>query len=170
VEASVVGSMILAAVLLKLGGYGLIRLNLKVSQTIKNTILLWAMITSVIVGLVAFRVNDIKMLIAYSSILHMGLVVLLFTIPKKTAVFFGIVLMVSHGFIRRGMFQSFKNLYIQSKSRKMLIKKGVNNIMPLFMCMFFFFCCMKRSVPLSLRFISEINFSFLLRGLKIRLL
>jgi len=165
VEASVVGSMILASVLLKLGGYGLVRLKICKRRIIQKYLIFWAFITLFLVGMIAFRCKDVKMVIAYSSIIHMGLIVLLFVIPKKISIFYGILIMISHGFIRRGLFQKFKKIYQMSKSRKILIKKGVQKVSSIVMFFFFFLVCLKRSVPLRLSFIAEIKFSFIIYGL-----
>jgi len=165
VEAPTVGSMVLAAILLKLGIYGLIRFNVffEISEFLW-ILIRWIRVTLIYSRLVRFRSRDIKIFIAYSSIAHMGVVLLGFWKISMLS-FLGILLIrIGHGFRRSGLFSSVKFFYRSVGSRNLLNTPSAINISPLFVFMLFLLCCSKASVPPFLSLFGEVEiFSNLIR-------
>jgi NADH-ubiquinone oxidoreductase chain 4 len=158
VEAPTVGSMVLAAILLKLGIYGLIRFNVffEVSDFLW-VLVRWIGVTLIYSRLVRFRSKDIKIFIAYSSIAHMGVVLLGFW-KLSMLRFLGVLLIrIGHGFRRSGLFSSVKFFYRSVGSRNLLKTPSAINISPLFVFMLFLLCCSKASVPPFLSLFGEIE-------------
>nr|YP_009654779.1 NADH dehydrogenase subunit 4 [Molipteryx lunata]QCI09334.1 NADH dehydrogenase subunit 4 [Molipteryx lunata] len=157
VEAPVSGSMILAGVLLKLGGYGLYRVLFFMNYFFYNYI--WIIISlfgSLIVGLLCLSQVDIKCMIAYSSVAHMGLVLS----GIMTCCYYGLlgslVLMIGHGLCSSGLFVLANIIYERSHSRSLLINKGFIVYMP-FMSMFWFlFSVNNMASPPSFNLIGEV--------------
>jgi len=171
VEAPTGGSVILAAIMLKIGGYGFLRFSLPITPdagaSLDWLIIAMSLIAVVYIGFVALVQQDMKKLIAYSSIAHMGFVTLgffiIFTIlTKDTATSSGVlgisggmVQMVSHGFISGALFLCVGVLYDRLHSREISAYGGVVNTMPLFGAFMVFFAMANAGLPGTSGFVGE---------------
>jgi NADH-quinone oxidoreductase subunit M len=159
VEAPTGGSVVLAAIMLKLGAYGFLRFNLPITPDASHE-LAWFMITLsliavVYIGLVALVQEDMKKLIAYSSIAHMGFVTLGFFIFNAQGIEGGIVQMVSHGFISGALFLCVGVMYDRLHSRQIGDYGGVANKMPVFAAFMMLFAMANSGLPGTSGFVGE---------------
>jgi NADH-quinone oxidoreductase subunit M len=159
VEAPTGGSAVLAAVMLKLGAYGFLRFSLPIAPDAARE---WAwlmialsLIAVIYVGLVAMVQKDMKKLVAYSSIAHMGFVTLGFFIFNPLGVSGGIVQMVAHGFVSAAMFLSIGVLYDRVHSREIASYGGVINTMPKFAAFALLFAMANCGLPGTAGFVGE---------------
>nr|WP_315257469.1 NADH-quinone oxidoreductase subunit M [uncultured Duganella sp.] len=159
VEAPTGGSAVLAAIMLKLGAYGFIRFSLPItpdaSHYLSGFVITLSLIAVIYIGLVALVQKDMKKLVAYSSIAHMGFVTLGFFVFNDMAVQGAIMQMISHGFVSGAMFLCIGVLYDQAHSRQIADYGGVVNKMPKFAAFFILFSMANCGLPATSGFVGE---------------
>nr|AWN56403.1 NADH dehydrogenase subunit 4 [Solenopsis substituta] len=159
VEAPVYGSMILAGILLKMGGYGLIRL-LEVftymSMKFNYLILSLSIIGSVMVSMLCLIQVDMKSLVAYSSVVHMNMMLCALMTMHKLGVLGSYIMMISHGLCSSGLFYMVNLFYERSGSRLLVFNKGAMSKLSSVMLWWFLLCVANFSFPFSLNFFSEL--------------
>jgi len=159
-EAPTAGSVILAGILLKMGAYGFLRFSLPIcpdaSQYFVPLMVVLSLIAVIYISLVAMMQQDMKRLIAYSSIAHMGFVTLgtfMFTQQALEGAIFG---MISHGFVAAALFLCVGVLYDRMHTREIAAYGGVANVMPVFAAVTMLFCMANVALPGASAFIAEI--------------
>ena len=159
VEAPTGGSAVLAAIMLKLGAYGFVRFSLPIlpdaSHALSGFMITLSLIAVVYIGLVALVQSDMKKLIAYSSISHMGLVTLGFFIFNTYGVEGALVQMISHGFVSAAMFLCVGVMYDRMHSRQIADYGGVVNTMPKFAAFLMLFAMANCGLPATSGFVGE---------------
>ncbi|MGZ8252839.1 MAG: NADH-quinone oxidoreductase subunit M, partial [Methylophilaceae bacterium] len=159
VEAPTGGSVVLAAIMLKLGGYSFLRFAMPIAPDAANYLagfmITLSLIAVVYIALVALVQQDMKKLIAYSSISHMGFVTLGFFIFNPLGMDGAIVQMISHGFISGAMFLSVGVLYDRMHSRQIADYGGVVNTMPKFAAFAVLFAMANAGLPGTSGFVGE---------------
>nr|QBG38536.1 NADH dehydrogenase subunit 4 [Acropyga acutiventris] len=159
VEAPVYGSMILAAILLKLGGYGLMRfIKMFILLSINCNYLIFSIgiVGSLLMSLVSVIQIDMKKLVAYSSVVHMNILMCSLLTMMKLGFISAYILMFSHGLCSSGLFFMVNLYYERSFSRLMFFNKGMMNLFSSLSMWWFILCVVNFSFPFSLNFFSEI--------------
>ena len=159
VEAPTGGSVILAAIMLKVGAYGFLRFSLPIapdaSHSLSGLMIALSLIAVVYIGLVALTQADMKKLVAYSSISHMGFVTLGFFIFNEQGVEGGLIQMISHGFVSGALFLCIGVMYDRLHSRQIADYGGVVNTMPVFAALFMLFAMANSGLPGTSGFVGE---------------
>nr|YP_009185900.1 NADH dehydrogenase subunit 4 [Olophrum piceum]ALO70792.1 NADH deshydrogenase subunit 4 [Olophrum piceum] len=159
VEAPVSGSMILAGVMLKLGGYGLMRLMpifIDIGMKINYIFIMISLVGGFIVSLICLRQTDIKALIAYSSVAHMGLVLSGIMTLNYWGLCGALVMMLAHGLCSSGLFCLANISYERLMSRSLYLNKGLINLMPSMSLWWFLLSSSNMAAPPSLNLLGEI--------------
>lgn len=158
-EAPTSGSILLAALLLKLGGIGLLRWLIPLLPFgyfyYRPLLFVLGLISTIYASLTTLRHIDAKKLIAYSSIAHMGLVLIGIISLSEIGWKGTIYLLISHGFVSSLLFLLIGSLYIRTGTRIIIYYRGLANLMPLFSLFFFISLILNASLPPSLSFFAE---------------
>nr|UFK29089.1 NADH dehydrogenase subunit 4 [Geomys breviceps] len=159
VEAPIAGSMVLAAILLKLGSYGMMRMSLFITPNSEKMIMpfvllsLWGMLMT---SSVCLRQTDLKSLIAYSSVSHMALVILAIMIQTPWSYMGATAMMVSHGLTSSALFCLANTNYERVHSRTMLLTRGLQSILPLMAMWWFMISLTNMALPPTINLIGEL--------------
>nr|YP_011015296.1 NADH dehydrogenase subunit 4 [Melanotus fiumii]UBS91018.1 NADH dehydrogenase subunit 4 [Melanotus fiumii] len=159
VEAPVSGSMILAGIMLKLGGYGFMRLMpvfMTVGLKINYIFVVISLFGGFIISLVCLRQSDIKSLIAYSSVSHMGLVLGGIMTMNVWGFYGALVMMIAHGLCSSGLFCLANITYERFSSRSLFLNKGLINLMPSMSLWWFLLCSSNMAAPPSFNLLGEV--------------
>nr|UKZ48264.1 NADH dehydrogenase subunit 4 [Punctum randolphii] len=161
VEAPLAGSMILAGILLKLGGYGLYLMNfsfdMKYSSLLFNILLMISVYGGVLAAIMCLRQNDMKSMVAFSSVAHMGLIVSGVIMNSSWGLLSVKILMIAHGFTSPALFLLAHISYLSSGSRSFSMLGGFLGFLPILSMSWFFWCSVNMGIPPTLNLLSELS-------------
>nr|DBA43827.1 TPA_asm: ND4 [Bombus ussurensis] len=159
VESPFFSSMILASVMLKLGGYGMLRMIFMFKFKFKiifNYLMIINILGMLILSLICLFQFDMKLIIAFSSVVHMGIMMMGMLSMSNLGILGSLLMMISHGLVSSGLFYLVHMIYNQTNNRSMFINKGMINMMPSMSMMWFLLCVYNSGAPISLNMVSEI--------------
>lgn len=159
VEASFFRSIILASVILKLGRYGILRFLLifkRIFKFIKFHLFIINFLGIIVLRFICLFQFDIKLIIALSSVVHIGIISLGLLLGKKIRILGGLVMIISHGLVSSGLFYLVNIIYSQTRTRIIFVNKGIINFIPSITIIWFLICIYNSGAPLSLNIVSEI--------------
>ena len=157
VEAPVVGSMVLAAILLKLGGFGVWRISQAVSSSyISNFILSFSLLGGAAISILCLRQSDIKVLIAYSSVRHMRLVISCLIRLTRLGFMAGLIIIIAHGISSSGIFAGANFIYEHTHTRNLIISGGLISTFPTLSILWFIMCLGNMGAPPTVNLLAEI--------------
>nr|YP_009180032.1 NADH dehydrogenase subunit 4 [Strauchbufo raddei]ALL53113.1 NADH dehydrogenase subunit 4 [Strauchbufo raddei]ALP29938.1 NADH dehydrogenase subunit 4 [Strauchbufo raddei] len=160
VEAPIAGSMILAGTLLKLGGYGILRMNIFVSDSflpLAKPLIVFSLFGVLLSAILCSRQTDLKSMIAFSSVSHMGLVIAASLIKTEWSIVGSMVLMISHGLVSSALFCLANISYERSNTRTLMLLQGTQIVFPLAAAWWLLAALMNLALPPSPNFIGEMS-------------
>lgn len=163
VEAPVYGSIILAGILLKLGGIGLLRFNSFLSNLkTSNIFIIVRLVGIILVGVTCLFLTDLKKIIAFSSVAHIGFSILFLVVKTQTSLIVGVIILLAHGFRSSGIFFMVYIFYLNSNSRNLLLNIGILSVQPLLAFFWLIIIIASLGGPPTINLLAEI-WAFILR-------